>query len=237
MDFKHEMLGENALLLRFGDCIDAAVNVRVHAACAALRALDLEGLEEVVPGYASVLLRFDPRCQTLRDTARVPEAVLQKVCDALRGCTADETETTGHLHRLHVCYGGDHGADLESVAQHLSMSPDDVIKRHCATEYRVAMLGFAPGFAYLLGMDRRLHVPRRKTPRTRVPAGSVGIGGAQTGIYPSALPGGWQLIGCTPEVMFDARNQDHPCRLAPGDRVRFEAIDNATFDALQRADR
>lgn len=127
-----------------------------------------------------------------------------------------------------VCYGGEYGPDLEAVARHARLSRDEVIGRHVAAEYTVAMLGFAPGFPYLLGLDAALHVPRRTDPRTRVPAGSVAIGGGQTGIYPRELPGGWNLIGRTPRVLFDPE-RNPPCLLAPGNRMRFRAIDAQAF--------
>jgi allophanate hydrolase subunit 1 len=130
-----------------------------------------------------------------------------------------------------VCYGGEHGPDLDAVAAHAGLSRDEVVARHAGAGYTVAMLGFAPGFPYLLGLDPALHVPRRANPRTRVPSGSVAIGGAQTGIYPRELPGGWHLIGRTPRALFDpARNP--PCLLAPGDRVRFRTITADEFAPL-----
>ena len=122
-----------------------------------------------------------------------------------------------------VCYGGEFGPDLDDLARYARLSVDEVIARHCAPDYRVAMLGFAPGFPYLLGLDPALHAPRRATPRVRVPAGSVAIGGAQTGIYPSELPGGWLLIGRTPLTLFDPA-REAPALLAPGQRLRFRAI-------------
>jgi KipI family sensor histidine kinase inhibitor len=134
-----------------------------------------------------------------------------------------------------VCYGGESGPDLDAVAEHAGLSRDDVIARHAAAEYTVAMLGFAPGFPYLLGLDRALQVPRRPSPRTRVPAGSVAIGGAQTGIYPRELPGGWHLIGRTPLVLFDPAREP-PCLLAPGDRVRFREIEAGEFARLAERD-
>ena len=127
-----------------------------------------------------------------------------------------------------VCYGGEFGPDLDAVATHCGLEPAEVSARHAAGDYRVAMLGFMPGFAYLLGLDESLHMPRRASPRTRVPAGSVAIGGAQTGIYPRELPGGWQLIGRTPLTLFDP-SQAEPALLRPGQRVRFRAIDAAAF--------
>ena len=135
------------------------------------------------------------------------------------------------LVEIPVCYGGEYGPDLLDVAHLSGLDAAQVGARHAAVEYRVAMLGFAPGFPYLLGLDPSLHAPRRATPRTRVPAGSVAIGGAQTGMYPCELPGGWQLIGRTPLALFDAQ-RDPPCLLAPGDRVRFCAIDASRFAEL-----
>jgi KipI family sensor histidine kinase inhibitor len=133
-----------------------------------------------------------------------------------------------------VCYGGAHGPDLDALATTLGLDVADLVARHAGGDYRVAMIGFAPGFPYLLGLDASLHAPRRAHPRTRVPRGSVAIGGAQTGIYPSELPGGWQLIGRTPLVLFDPEREP-ACLFSPGDAVRFHAITPAAFDAIEAA--
>lgn len=225
---RDEALAEDALLLHFGDSIDEATSTRVLAAAAAI-AQQLPSLE-CVPAYASLLLRFHPAAwrSDASDTphARVRAAV-SEVLASSEVARAPSREVV-----IPVLYGGAHGPDLGAVAKHTGLSEADVIARHAGGRYRVAMLGFAPGFSYLLGLDPRLAVPRRADPRARVPAGSVAIGGAQTGIYPESLPGGWQLIGCTPLTMFDMRAAP-PSRLQPGDRVRFEAIDAARFAALQ----
>lgn len=218
-------LGDDALLLRWGDGIDAAMNARVHAFAARLRAAAPAWLVDVVPAYASAAVFFDGACdavqiaQTLRSLASAP------------GETAQATPP--RLVELPVCYGGEHGPDLADVASHCGRSPDEVIARHTAVDYTVAMLGFSPGFPYLLGLDPALATPRLATPRTRVPAGSVGIGGAQTGVYPDAGPGGWQLIGRTPRRLFDA-TRAAPSMLLPGDRLRFVAIGARRFDVLER---
>ncbi|HEY6894280.1 MAG TPA: 5-oxoprolinase subunit PxpB, partial [Rhodanobacteraceae bacterium] len=135
------------------------------------------------------------------------------------------------LVEIPVRYGGEYGPDLDALAHYAKLDAAEVIAKHTAATYTVAMLGFAPGFPYLFGLDDALQMPRRATPRTRVPAGSVAIGGAQTGIYPTELPGGWQLIGRTPLALFDAA-RDPPSLLMPGDRVRFVAIG---ADAFARA--
>jgi KipI family sensor histidine kinase inhibitor len=134
----------------------------------------------------------------------------------------DDADIVGRSVEIPVRYGSEHGPDLAALAAHAGLGEDDVIARHCAGEYRVAMLGFSPGFPYLLGLDPLLAMPRLDTPRTRVAAGSVGIGGAQTGIYPQAGPGGWRIIGRTALALFDPLH-DPPTLLAPGDRVRFIA--------------
>jgi KipI family sensor histidine kinase inhibitor len=221
-----EHLGESALLLHFGEHIDAGCNARVHSAAAALRSVNLTGVVDIVPAYASLLLRFD----ALIWQHDVSLAKVLSVIDA----TPSGAVEIGTLHEIPVCYGGVHGPDLDDLAAHAMLTTAATIAIHCSREYRVAMLGFAPGFAYLLGLDAALHMPRRAVPRTRVPAGSVAIGGAQTGIYPLQLPGGWQWIGRTPCTVLDMQ-RDMPALLAPGDRVRFRAIDETEFDTLKAA--
>lgn len=249
IDFSVEPLSEDALLLRFGNSIDPAINVRVHAAARALRGANLPGITDVAPAYATLLVRFD--AFAWRDQNRIDKPPHARLAEILHTLFRDaETMTPGPglrrgddqknavaLHEaprtveIPVCYDGKYGPDLDAVAKHARLSRDEVIAHHTETEYTVAMLGFAPGFPYLLGLDPALHVPRRADPRTRVPAGSVAIGGAQTGIYPKDLPGGWHLIGRTPLALFDPA-RDPPCLLAPGDRVRFRAIDMEAFAKL-----
>ena len=221
-----EPLAEDAWLLRFGDIIDVDVNARVQAAAVVLQTC-LAGVE-CVPAYASVLVRFDPM-HWLEDGRFSEQRLRDAIEAALRH--AGSSETRPREVTIPVCYGGASGEDLHEVAAHAHLSPEEVIARHAKVTYRVAMLGFAPGFPYLLGLDPALSVPRRSSPRTCVPAGSVAIGGLQTGIYPQVLPGGWQLIGRTPLRLFDPE-ADTPSLLLPGDRVRFEVIDEREYRAL-----
>lgn len=209
-------IGEQASLLTLGNRIDGDINRRVHALAGALRGARIDGMRDIVPAYASVLLRhgLSAPADVRRWQSRVREVIA--------AIDADDMPDHGTVHRLAVCYDG---ADLEHVAQACHLSPQDVITRHVRGEYRVAMIGFAPGFPYLIGMDPALATPRRDSPRTRVPAGAVAIGGSQTGIYPRTLPGGWHLIGRVDRVLFDADNNEHPCLLLPGDRVRLHAVD------------
>jgi inhibitor of KinA len=226
-DIQTEALAEDAWLLRFGDVISADINASVHAAAAQLRAT-LSGME-CVPAYASLLLRFDPAHWTDTDGRFSARRLHEAIAAALR----DEpvTNVVPREVIVPVHYGGHAGEDLGEVAAHARMSTHEVIARHTSATYRVAMIGFAPGFPYLLGLDPALAMPRRSSPRTRVPAGSVAIGGQQTGIYPQALPGGWQLIGRTPMRLFDLTALP-PSRLQPGDVVRFRAIDDVEYAHL-----
>jgi len=224
---KFEALAEDALLLRFGERIDIELNAQVQATTARLRQR-LPQLE-CVPAYASVLLRFDLQ--------HWPGDNPHQQIQAAAGAALDETSSTIAAVQdlvIPVCYGGEYGPDLAEVAALCRLDTDTVIARHTAADYRVAMLGFAPGFPYLLGLDPQLAVPRRTDPRQRVPAGSVAIGGRQTGIYPEVLPGGWQLIGRTPLRLFDI-TANTPSLFAPGDRVRFQAIDEGQFHDLAAA--
>jgi KipI family sensor histidine kinase inhibitor len=230
-DLSFEPLAEDALLLRFGAGIDVATNARVHAAAHALRTANLPGISDIAPAYASLLVRFDPLAHPDGGALR---AALAGVLPA-DGTPSSAQEVAARTVDIPVCYGGAHGADLDAVAEHAGLSRDDAIARHAASEYSVAMLGFAPGFPYLLGLDPALHVPRRANPRTRVPPGSVAIGGVQTGIYPRELPGGWNLIGRTPLALFDP-GRERACLLAPGDRVRFHPIGAAEFARLAGPD-
>lgn len=242
MPFAIEPLAEDVLLLRFGTAIDIALNAEVHAAARVLRAAGLRGVLDIAPAYASILLRFDPAAWGDAGGG-LPQARLERALRELLQHTAAPVAVsegadgavmaTSPIVEIPVCYGGTHGPDLEALAVHAGLGPKEVIARHGADVYTVAMLGFAPGFPYLLGLDPALHAPRRSTPRTHVPAGSVAIGGAQTGIYPRELPGGWNLIGRTPLGLFDPLREP-PCLLAPGDRVRFRAIDVEEFSALAK---
>ncbi|HXS73025.1 MAG TPA: 5-oxoprolinase subunit PxpB [Rhodanobacteraceae bacterium] len=234
MDFTAEPLSEDSLLLRFGATIDPAINARVHAAAARMRAAQLPGITEIAPAYASLLLCFEQGSGSFFEKE---SGSFRRAVESILAAVSGQNEPdpfSGREIDIPVCYGGAHGPDLVDIAQHAGLDVYQVIERHAAREYMVAMLGFAPGFPYLLGLDRALHTPRRLTPRTRVPAGSVAIGGSQTGIYPRELPGGWMLIGRTPLALFDPQ-RDPPCLLAPGDRVRFRAIDAGEFIAMRES--
>src|SRR5687768_7859561 len=212
-----EEIADCAWLLRFGGAITRATNERVHATARALRNAALPGVVDVVPAYSSLAVVFDEPSVENRD------ALAEQIYE-LALASGSGRLLPRRLVVLPVAYGGEHGPDLEELARRVALSPDEVVRRHTAVDYIVGMLGFLPGFPYLLGLDPSLHLPRRDTPRTRVPAGSVGIGGPQTGVYPIPSPGGWHLLGRTNATLFDA-SRDPPALLEPGDTLRFRAVD------------
>ncbi|HKN79403.1 MAG TPA: 5-oxoprolinase subunit PxpB [Lysobacter sp.] len=215
-----ESLADDALLMRLDDRIDCATNARVHALCERIRARPPAWLRDLVPAYASVGAFFDPLTIEADHVGRWLRAQLEALPVDI-AATRDARTV-----EIPVTYGGEAGPDLESAAAELGITPTQLARRHAAGEYTVAMIGFAPGFPYLLGLDPALALPRLATPRTVVPAGSVGIGGAQTGIYPRESPGGWRVIGRTPLALFDPAREP-PALLAPGDRVRFVAVESS----------
>ncbi|MFC9977550.1 5-oxoprolinase subunit PxpB [Spirillospora sp. NPDC127200] len=193
--------GEAGLLVETGDLATA------HRLDAAIRAAGLAGIVDVVPGEHTVLVTADPAvCDLGRLAARLPELPLPDSAAA----GADPVEVP-------VVYDG---ADLAEVAEIAGLAPEEVVRRHAAAEYTVAYLGFSPGFGYLAGLDEALHVPRRASPRTAVPAGAVAIAGPYAAVYPSPSPGGWRLLGRTSAALWDV-TRDPPSPLRPGVRVRF----------------
>ena len=213
--------GESALFVEFAERIDPEINARAIACADAIQAAQLAGVRDVVPTYRSVAVYFDP---------------LHTDHDALAAClarAADQPVTPASAARdpvrIPVCYGGDLGPDLAEVASFAGMAESDVVQAHSGGTYRVFMLGFVPGFAYLGIVDARIAAPRRQTPRVRVPAGAVGIAGMQTGVYSADTPGGWQLIGRTPLKPFDPSRGD-PFLMKAGDAVQFYAIDRDEYE-------
>ncbi len=211
-------LGDSSLLIRLGDGIELATNLRVHALDARLRRASLHGIVETVPAYATLLVHYDPLLVTAEQLTEALDAELAVVHEAM--------DRKPHLLEVPVRYGGEYGPDLSFVASYHRSTPHEIVRLHVSREYTVYMMGFTPGFPYMGKLDDALVTPRLETPRTRVPAGSVGIAGAQTGIYPIDSPGGWQLIGRTSLPLFEL-SAPEPFLFAPGDSVRFavESLD------------
>jgi KipI family sensor histidine kinase inhibitor len=233
MNFTIEPLGDSALLIYLGERVDIELNRRTLALAAVLRAATLPGVRDIAPAYASICLQYDPAAW---DHGGSPFERIRASVSAVVAGTANSDAMPlaaggDTCVEIPVCYEEPYGPDLDHVAAQAGLGRDAVIARHCEAEYRVAMLGFAPGFPYLLGMDPALNTPRRASPRTRVPAGSVAIGGSQTGVYPRELPGGWHIVGRTPLRLFDP-GRDPAALLTAGLRVRFRAIDAAQFARL-----
>ncbi len=220
-------LADDAVLLRLGEQMDDGMNLRVHQLATRLRELAPDWLQDLVPAYCSLAVFFDTGALGADAHAQVA-ATLWTLLDA---SSSQAPIQPGRQVELPVCYGGEFGPDLEAAAATLGLSAQAVVQRHHAPEYRVAMIGFAPGFPYLSGLDPALALPRLATPRVRVEAGSVAIGGAQTGLYPLPGPGGWRVIGRCPLRLFDP-TRTVPSLLAPGDRVRFVPIDVADYRRL-----
>jgi KipI family sensor histidine kinase inhibitor len=216
--------GDSALIVELGDGIDPDVNARAVTLAARLRETAPDGLRDVVATFRSVAVFFDPQRLDLEALkAQVVRLPVDRRAEAERPAIEVPVE-----------YGGEAGPDLESVAASAGLSAAAVIARHAARPYRVFMVGFLPGFPYLGPVDASIAAPRRSSPRPRVPAGSVGIAGQQTGIYPLASPGGWQIVGRTTTRPFDARRVP-PALFAPGDRVRFVPVPSGTLGSFDRA--
>ncbi len=212
------------LVVEFEERIDLAINARAISLARSLQVSPIRGVRDVVPAYRSVAVFFDP----LRTDYN---ALLDRLERDAAWSVQEPAEHRQPI-RVPVCYGGEFGPDLPSVARFARITEDEVVAMHAAGTYRVFMLGFVPGFAYLGLVDPRIAAPRHSTPRVRVPLGSVGIAGVQTGIYPAETPGGWQLIGRTPLKSFDMTRPE-PFLMKPGDSVTFLPIDRAEYERLR----
>jgi 5-oxoprolinase (ATP-hydrolysing) subunit B len=217
--------GDRAITVEFARTIDDAANERVLALDRALTEAAVEGVTETVPTYRSLLVHYDP--------VRIGFDTLGAKLLALAQQPSRRTETARHW-RIPVAYGGANGIDLEDVAKALKTTPEDIIARHIAGHYRVAMIGFSPGWSYLSGLEKSLTLPRRQNPRLMTPAGTISIGGIQTGIASVAMPSGWHLLGRTAVRTYQLR-RDPIFLLEPGERVTFVAVDAKTFAEQDRA--
>ena len=229
-------LGDSAMLIRFGDQIDEAIHQRIVAVSSYLAEHRLPGVIEHVPCYTTIAMHYDPttvpRDPNVPADSRTPYARLRDRLARLLAEVPAGQATESRLVEIPVCYDPEFGIDLAFVSEHCGLPPDEVIRIHAATTYRVYLIGFTPGFPYLGQVPSQISAPRRSTPRLSVPAGTVGIAGPQTGIYPVESPGGWQLIGRTPVTLFDP-GQSPPALLRIGDRVRFHPVARAEFEELR----
>jgi 5-oxoprolinase (ATP-hydrolysing) subunit B len=217
--------GDGAITVEFSRNIDTAANQRVLALDRTLTSEPIAGVTETVPTYRSLLVHYDPLLIDFDTLSGELSALAQRP-----GPPAAKTRRW----RIPVTYGGEHGIDLEDVAKTLNTTPDDIVARHVAGDYRVAMIGFTPGWSYLSGLEASLHMPRRQNPRLLTPAGTISIGGVQTGVQCLAGPSGWHLLGRTAVRTYQL-HRDPTFLLEPGDAVTFSAVDAKTFTEQDRA--
>ena len=218
--------GDKAIFVEFGDVIDPQVNRRVRHLMLATQKTGIPGVIEMVPTYRSLLVYFEPlqiRAQKLQET----------LCSLARQLMESELPKP-KLVEIPTVYGGEYGPDLQFVASYNNLSVSEVVQIHTATPYLIYMIGFMAGFPYLGGMSPRIAAPRLETPRMKIPAGSVGIAGSQTGIYPAESPGGWRLIGRTPLQLFDP-SQEPPALFQAGDYLIFVSITPEEFSNIKEA--
>ena len=218
-------VGDRAISIDFGQVIDPQINRYIRQTIERIKELQLEGIIELVPTYCALLVEYDAMLYSYSDICKSMESILAE------GMT-DTTNELVTVVEVPTVYGGEFGPDLSFVASHNHLSEDEVISIHSGTDYLVYMLGFIPGFTYLGGMDPRIATPRLSSPRTLIPAGSVGIAGEQTGTYPSDSPGGWQIIGRTPVTMYDM-SKAQAALLNAGDYVRYVPIDESEFHRIK----
>lgn len=219
--------GDRCVLAVYGQTIDEAVNDKVQRMATLLRRRKPAGIEAVVGSYCTLAVHYHPL-----------QMSFAKVADLLRNLEQELAATTASSPKtvdIPVCYGGDFGPDLGFVAAHCGLSEEEVIDRHSSLGYRIYAIGFAPGFCYLGGLDQQLHTPRLDSPRQKVAAGSVGIAGNQTGVYPLESPGGWRLIGRTPLRLF-APEREQPLLYQAGDIIHFRPITPRQYQSLKEGE-
>ena len=218
-------VGDCAISIDFGQVINPKINRHIRQTIERIQELKLDGITELVPTYCALLIQYDAMLYSYSDICNLMEPLLEP------SATDDANERVTVI-EIPTVYGGEFGPDLGFVASHNNLSEDEVVSIHSGTDYLVYMLGFIPGFTYLGGMDPRIATPRLSSPRTLIPAGSVGIAGEQTGTYPSDSPGGWQIIGRTPVTMYDM-SKEQAALLSAGDYVRYVPIDEAEYNRIK----
>ncbi|MEJ8803818.1 5-oxoprolinase subunit PxpB [Pontibacter sp. H249] len=220
-------LGDKAIVLQFEEDVSEATHAKIQAVARYLDRHPIPGILEYVPAYTTLTVYYNPWLLSNKGKTDPYDKVISILQEVLTK-TREQKANGSRIVEIPVCYGGRYGPDLMEVASHNKLTPAKVIELHSKRVYLVHMIGFAPGFPYLGGLDKRLATPRKNEPRATIPAGSVGIAGTQTGVYPITTPGGWQLIGRTPLVLFDPQ-REQPSLLKAGDRVRFLPVSEEDF--------
>lgn len=212
--------GDASLLIEFGKEISPEINAKITATVQLMREQHIEGVVDIIPAFCSLLINYDPRVLSYDELCKRMKRLLNM---EIKG-----GESSRRVFEIPVCYGGEYGPDLANIAKHAGLTEEEVIEIHSSRDYLIYMLGFLPGFCYLGGLDERIHTPRLANPRLKINAGSVGIGGSQTGIYPLDSPGGWQLMGMTPVKTYDP-DREVPILLSAGDYIRFIPVDEEEY--------
>lgn len=238
--FKINPLGDCAINIKFNNKIDINTHLKIKALSEYLDKNPFDGMIEYVPAFVTMTIYYNPlkvlKVWQLKKEFRekTPYEIVYSIVENILLNLKSNIKDNPRVVEIPVCYGEEFGPDLKSVAEHNNLSVQEVIDIHSSYENRVYMIGFAPGFPYLAGMSEKIATPRRKTPRLSIPAGTVGIAGSQTGVYPISTPGGWQLIGRTPIELFRPEN-DIPSLLEAGDVVKFKAISKAEYYEIKYA--
>lgn len=220
IDIKFIPAGDRSVVMEFGNSIKPEINAKIRNMVTAVEEKTIRGISEIIPTYRSILIIYDPLL--------IEYNSLIKYLKELASGLGDSSKSETRIVELPTVYGGEYGPDIEFVANHNNLTIDEVIKLHSSTDYLLYMLGFTPGFGYLGGMSKKIETPRLQVPRTKIPAGTTGIAGSQTGIYPIDSPGGWQLIGRTPVKLYDPLGTP-PILLNAGDYVRFVPVSEEEY--------
>ena len=223
-NIKIRIAGDASLLVEFGKEINPEINRKIAATVQLMREQHIEGVVDVIPAFCSLLINYDPRVIGYEEISKRIKSLLKVEIQA----GAERKK----IFEIPVCYGGEFGPDIANIAEHAGLTEEEVIEIHSSRDYLIYMLGFLPGFCYLGGLDERIFTPRLANPRLKIDAGSVGIGGSQTGIYPLDSPGGWQLMGKTPVKTYDP-TRETPILVEAGDYIRFVPIDEEEFNRIK----
>lgn len=216
--------GDSSVLIEFKKEISPEINRKITSIVQLMKEQHIEGVVDVIPAFCSLLVNYDPRVISYEN--------LKKRLTLLLKMETKTGEQRKRVYEIPVCYGGEYGPDLENIAKHAELTQEEVIQIHSSRDYLIYMLGFLPGFCYLGGLDERIHTPRLANPRIKIHAGSVGIGGSQTGIYPLDSPGGWQLMGMTPVKTYDP-SREKPILVEAGDYIRFRPVDEDEYKRIK----
>lgn len=222
---KYLSAGDKAVVMEFGNEISKDINAKIRNVVKSVEEAKVDGIVELLPTYRSLMIMYDP--------LKIEYSELISTLDSMSSKQVDNEEEKIKIVEFPTVYGGEYGPDINFVAEHNNIAVDEVIKIHTGTDYLVYMMGFTPGFTYLGGMSDKIVTPRLASPRTKIPAGSVGIAGAQTGMYPSETPGGWQLIGRTPLKLYDS-DKEPPVMLSAGDYVRYVSVSEEEYLEIKK---